>query len=168
MLKPQACRKARGPHLNTDTLPLLASMARKLFGPKPKATHSSARRMDLCVISRCVLPSALSTATSSRQAGEGKARGRRLKQGWSTQAEHGQLLATPVIHWGQVNSTGRGQAGAQRRRAQTQMSRLKHAAKHAEALAFPHITSLCEDLLDRPDAIDLKVSRLLPPGVEGL
>ena len=49
-------------HLKIETLPLWASMARKLAGPRRRATHSSARRMDLCVISRCTLPSAFRTS----------------------------------------------------------------------------------------------------------
>ena len=48
--------------MNTETLPLWASMARKLVGVRRSATHSSARRMDLCVISRCVLPGACKTS----------------------------------------------------------------------------------------------------------
>ena len=54
--------RASAAHLKIDTLLLWASIARKLAGPSPRATHSSARRMDLWVIRRCTLPSAFNTS----------------------------------------------------------------------------------------------------------
>ena len=47
--------------------PLWMSNARKEVGGSPSATHSSARRMDLCVTIRCVLPGASSTSARAAQ-----------------------------------------------------------------------------------------------------
>ena len=58
---------AAAAHLNLTMPPLLTSKARKEVEGRPSAVHSNARRMLLCVTTRCIVPGASSTSACKRR-----------------------------------------------------------------------------------------------------